>query len=727
MLALLAAAQFAIAQLSTPVPTHPAAAPTYSSPAVRDLVTRAAAANRQPPPSLRGYRARVESEFALVSHDTLGRELSSQVEQLDADASWMRDGEYDLHVEGYRTQSLGAPFSMLSVVRAWTVPTLYGDRLSLGADPVRAAGGRPDTMVAVHPLAADRDRFYRFSGGDTVTVLHTPTRAIPVVRIIVQPMPEDSTRLVLFDGELYLDATRGAIVRMRGRMVVEGTPHGGRPLWARLSGVVGVAFVEFVNEEVDGRYWLPAFQRTELEANVPVLGAGRAVFRLLSHFRDYAVDDSGAAVAAGEGGSPERLVRRVTWAPSDSLDSYRGWARQLGVATASVNAADFNDLAPDAWRGAGPPRLDLVPRRPSDIVRYNRVEGLYTGVATTLRFRSLAPGLTAQAFGGWAWTERTPRGGAGLALSRPPWITGVRAERMLASTNDFGGESAAGNPDLSAAFGSVDNADYVDRRRALLSATRVFGSADRALVTLQLGAGDDRSERTRLVHGAFGGGAPFRPNRNSLDGGYGLVTADATLHPDVGPGSVKAGVGASLHYEAASGGLAWQRAVLSLATRQYWGPITLTASAAGGVVAARILPPQQLFELGGMGTVSGYSYKQFAGDRAMLFGSFASYGFPIWRTPHRVWRAYSIPGLAPGIAIGAEGGWAGISSAAARTAVDALGAGWSATPVSQATGGVRASVGIGLTFFSDAFHVGLARPVDHAAPWRAVAGFGRAF
>lgn len=727
MLALLVVAQFAVVLPPTPVQAHSSPAPAYSSPALRALIARAAAANREPPPALRGYRARVESEFSLVTHDTLGRELSSQIEQLDADASWTRDGEYDLHVVGYRTQSLGAPFSVLSIVRGWTVPTLYGDRLSLGADPVRAAGGRPDTTAAVHPLAADRDRFYRFSGGDTVTVLRTPTRAIPVVRIRVEPVPEHGTRVVLFNGEIFLDATRGEIVRMRGRMVVEGTPHEGRPLWARLSGVVGVAFVEFVNVEVDGKYWLPAFQRTELEANVPVLGAGRAVFRLLSHFDDYAVDDTGAAVAADSGGYSARLTRRVTWAPPDSLDSFHGWARELGAATASVNAADFNDLAPDAWRNTGAPRLDLVPRRPSDIVRYNRVEGLYTGAAMTLQFRSLEPGLTAQAFGGWAWTERTPRGGASLSLSRPPWITGVRAERMLASTNDFGGESAAGNPDLGAAFGSVDNADYVDRRRALLSATRVFGSADHALLTMQLGAGDDRGEHTRLVHGAFGGGAAFRPNRNSLDGGYGLVAVDAILHPDVGPGSVKSGVGVSLHYERASGGLAWQRAVLSLATRHYWGPVTLTTSAVGGVVAASVLPPQQLFELGGMGTLSGYSYKQFAGDRAMLFGSFASYGFPIWRTPHRVWRAYSVPGLAPGIAIGAEGGWTGISSAAARTAVDALGAGWSTTPVSQATGSVRASVGVGLTLFSDAFHVGITRPVDHAAPWRVVAGFGRAF
>jgi hypothetical protein len=47
--------------------------------------------------------------------------------------------------------------------------------------------------------------------------------------------------------------------------------------------------------------------------------------------------------------------------------------------------------------------------------------------------------------------------------------------------------------------------------------------------------------------------------------------------------------------------------------------------------------------------------------------------------------------------------------------------------VSRPTNGVRATVGVGLTFFSDIVHAGFARPVDHAAPWRFVIGFGPGF
>ncbi len=70
-----------------------------------------------------------------VLHDALGRAQATQVEELDTRASWRRTGEYDLHVVGYRTQAVGLVFSALNVVRGWTVPTLYGDRLSLGAVP----------------------------------------------------------------------------------------------------------------------------------------------------------------------------------------------------------------------------------------------------------------------------------------------------------------------------------------------------------------------------------------------------------------------------------------------------------------------------------------------------------------------------------------------------------------------------------------------------------------
>lgn len=703
--------------------------PVYSSERVRDLVARAAIANHAPPPELRGYRARVETEFSLLLRDTLGRERAAQIEQLSSKVAWNRDGTYDMHVVGYREQSLGAPVSTLSFVQGWTEPSLYGDRLvigvQLGAPPDPKASksrkGGGNWIVAVHPFSYDRDRYYRFSGGDTVVVMRTATRAIPLVRIHVSPRLGDATRLAAFDGEIDLDADRQQIVRMRGQFVVLAAK--GRPTLSPLPGLVGVVYCEFVNAEIDGRYWLPAFQRTELQSTFALLGQTRAVMRMVSRFSDHLVETSDSLALAD---ANRETTHRTTWAPSDSVSRFGDWTTPLGVATSDVNANDFDDVGPDVWKPTGRPRVDFSPTKTDNVVRYDRVEGLYTGLEAIFRMRSAAPGLKMGGSLGWAWTERTVRGGAHVSLQRGLWTTGARFERMLASTNDFTPPLNPESGGLAAMFGSVDDFDYVDRRVALGSLTKVIGSPDQSLVTLQFGAGSDRAEMSRLEHGVAGGGS-FRPNRGAAQGKYALGVFEAEVHPGVSGEFVQPGIGARAHYEIGRGTLEWQRAELLLAGRKYLGPLVLSAQADAGAVWGAVIPPQQLFEVGGSGTLSGYDYKEFAGDRAALLRGSMSYAFPIWRMPHRVWRTLFVPGLGPGIAAGLQGGWTKLITDAARASVDSLGAAWSTTPVSKPTDGFRATFAVGLTFFSEAAHIGVARPIDHKAPWRFVGGLGHNF
>ena len=119
----------------------------YSTPALRDFIAQAAVQNRAPPLSLAGYRATVESELALIIRDSLGRELVGQIEQLAARAEWERSGRYELHVVGFRSQSMGAPYSALTFTRMYTVPTLYGNRLFLGMNDFLPRS-RADTVAA---------------------------------------------------------------------------------------------------------------------------------------------------------------------------------------------------------------------------------------------------------------------------------------------------------------------------------------------------------------------------------------------------------------------------------------------------------------------------------------------------------------------------------------------------------------------------------------------------
>ena len=713
MLTLLLCAQLAM--------TAAAVDSTYATPALAELVARAAEANRNPPPEFQAYQSHIETELSLLVRDTLGREHTGQVEQIATAAQWYRNGRYELHIVGYRSQTVGVPYSALSIVRGWTVPSLYGDRLSMGAY-FNQSKQRKDTLIAVHPFAPDRDRYYRFSGGDTVIVLNLGARRIPIARIHVHPRFQDSTRFAAFDGEIDLDAERAQIVRMRGQFVTIGETLSKLARIARAaSGVTAVAYAEFVNAEVGGKYWLPVFQRTEFQASLPVLGQARPIFRLVSSIGGIVVRDS-AAVAVTDSAVAPRVI--VSWAPSDSIDDYGDWQREIGTWSSSVHSDDFIDLAPDAWRPTGPPRISFFPNATSRMIRFNRVEGLFAGVAPTVDFRSAAPGLSAGAYAGWAFSEKTARGGAFASLARGNSTVGFRAERALESTNDFL-LPLSDDIGVVAVLSSIDDHDYVDRRSAMLSLSRVLGAVDVGLVTVQFGVADDRGEIARLSHGLIST-SRFRRNRGAAEGRYALGIIDLELNPNVTGDYVQPGVGLRTHYEVGAGDLHWQRIELGLSGRRYLGPIALATHADGGVVLGNALPPQKLLELGGNEALPGYQYKEFAGDRAALFRTFASYRFGVWRRPTHVWRNLMLPGLNPGIGVSAQGGWAELSSDGAIQAARALGLS-EGNPVSEPTGGMRATIGGGIILFGDLLHLGVARPVDRPAPWKFVVGLGGEF
>src|ERR1041384_8293432 len=116
------AAAWLFAQMSV---TTPPIDSTYSTAALRALGADAAAANRDAPSKLNAYRAHLESEIGLLIVDTLGRERTGQVEQLASTVTWSRDSGYRTHVEGYRTQAAGIPFSMSGLFGGWSLPMLY--------------------------------------------------------------------------------------------------------------------------------------------------------------------------------------------------------------------------------------------------------------------------------------------------------------------------------------------------------------------------------------------------------------------------------------------------------------------------------------------------------------------------------------------------------------------------------------------------------------------------
>ncbi|HET9426273.1 MAG TPA: hypothetical protein VFO55_12970 [Gemmatimonadaceae bacterium] len=711
----------------------PAADSLYATPALRTTIERAAATNRIVPPALAGYTAHLETEMALIIVDTLGRERTGQVEQMGGLARWDAENGFQAHIGGYRTQSTGVPISMAGLIRNWSIPMLYGQRLLLGLDfstppeeqPARV-GQRRDTLRAVHPFATDRERYYRYTGGDTVGFLQTIARRVPIVRIYARPNLGLDANFAAFDGEVDIDADRQEIVRMRGRFVVSermSRYRGITGVIVKASGAVAVAYVEFTNAEHNGRYWLPATQRVELQTTSVIANGLRFTFRVISKFTDYDIREVAGATA-------DRFVsprRRTTFAPSDSLERFRDWRSEMGSASSSLSATDFDDIAPPQWRGDGPPRLRLFPSRFDRVLHFNRIEGVYTGVDATLEFRSLSPGTVARANVGWAWSEKTVRGGLGLSRAWSRSSSALVAERRLAPTQDFQRDFAGLGSGLGAFLGSIEEADWVDRRAVTLSHVRIIQSLDHALTTLRLSAAHDKDVAASLTRGPIVRSREFLPNRHAATGSYALAGLGYEFHPNVTGELLQPGIGATFSVEAAEGELSWIRAEGSASARRYLGPVTLASRVDAGVVHSAAPPPQTLFELGGIsGRLDGYEYKEFAGDRAAVGRVYAAYGFPILRAPRRAGR-YLIPGLSPGMAVGADAGWAELSSPAAHAAVLAMGDGTEANAVSRETGRVRSTVSASLTFFSNSLHVGVARPVDHPAPWRWFVRLGQGF
>ena len=699
--------------------------------ALGQLLSDAAAVNSQIPGRLHGYRARIETEMSLALLDSGRRERTAQVEQIASDVRYRNPDRYDQRVIGYRNQSVGPTFSLMSIFGGWTTPTLYGNHLQLGVTSATSSNRTINPRspgLAIHPLSVNRNTYYMYEGGDTaVTLFSTSGRRIPLARVRVTPRPDAPGDAILFYGDMYLDADRKQIVRMRGRIVEVKDGKVTLKSGSRIPGVSGASFVELVNVEVNGEYWLPAYQRTEFQARVALFGDFRSIVRIVSRFYDIRANDS--TWTGPE--TPPGIQHSLTFAPASALERYRDWQQPLGSASTDAYFAEFADLAPEAWRTVGDASFRLTPRSLGEVFRCNRIEGAFTGLAGSHDFRDAAPGLSARASLGYAWSEKVARGMFGLQRTLGRTTTGLRVERALAHTNDFQPPLSYGAT-LSALLGSVDDYDYLDRRSAAAFVSRTFGTQRRSSMRLELGGGSDKAVSQNISKGLYvADGEGFRPNRGIMPGDYFRSTATLEINPQVSGLFVDRGIGLTMSYDRADGELKWQRLEVRTAARRELGPFQLYARGDAGTLLGDP-QPQTMFELGGDLGLSGYDYKEFAGDRAALVRAVLGYTFPILRAPMRFPNALVLPGLAPGIAAGIHGGWAEVSSDKAREALLLLGSTFNPadstfTPLSRPTDGMKASAEFLVTFFSGALALGVTRPIDQAGKWKFTGRVGQGF
>ncbi|MBC7898343.1 MAG: hypothetical protein H7066_23175 [Cytophagaceae bacterium] len=565
----------------------------------------------------------------------------------------------------------------------------------------------------MHPLAMDRDRVYRFTGGDTVITMRVGDRDLPIVRVMVTPRPDAPPRTVAFNGELDLDATRHALVRMRGHFVTIAPRRSLAERVLSAGGYEAIAFLELENAEYEGEYWLPAYQRFEAQAGFTSTTEARSIFRIISRYRQLAVNDT-VLIAAGDTLVPMPYTLNV--ASGDALASFDAWRSDLGTLGRDARSDDFDDIAPDTWRATGAPMTRFRVGRLTDAVRFNRIEGLYTGWGVERRFRDQWPGLVLQGTAGWAWSEGTARGRVSAEWSRGRSRWGLRAGRSLDLTNDF--RSAFDSGSVIAPIFSLDNYDYVDRRFAAVSVVRTLDHA-RSVVRVETGPAHDAYVPRSLRRGVFPADSLFRENRGVREGSYWRSVASLEWHPDVNAEFMRTGVGGQVTAEQGSGALDYTRIDGRLSARKNRGPLTVAARLDGGIVFGDEPPPQQLFELGSTQGLQGYDYKAFVGNRAAVGRTLAMLRLPVWQAPVRVGRWF-LPGVSPALAVGAQAAWSELRGAGATRANVEL---WD--PVRPTTDGVRSSVTLGVRAFGGALGLGLARPLDRRGSWKLRVDFGQ--
>jgi hypothetical protein len=710
-------------------------------PSLDSLLARARRAAHRPATALRGYDAQGETELSLLLNtpaDLPGAvagtragtmEVAAIVEQLASRVAWRGDGTYAQHVIGYRSQALQLSYSTLSLFRhAVVVPVLYGDRwwLFYAADTVGSGAKRRPPSALVSPFGLDGGSTYDFSGGDTVATLMVGTRRIPLARIVVSPKPDLPPGRLAVEGEVVVDAERGDIVRLRGRVIGRAAPSATgdttprrRSLARRiagstagLAGVVVAGYVEFENQEIDGRWWLPRAQRIELQVQTG-MGDGRAVLRSVSRFRDVRAEAARDTTLAGDArlGQPSAPMP-MTFAAGDSLRAHRAWQREIGRGTGEVMATDFDDVAPIRLRRDGPPVLRPQLRRPTEFVRYDKVQGFYLGFGAQWRARDLAPGLQVRGNAGLATAERTARGNVEATLDRGANVWLARVERSLASTNDLVSPYAE-LVGIGGFFG-LDDADYVHRDRVQAGWTRLLDDRAGAALRVELGWGRDAPRANNVGGGPFSR-RTFRPNRPADGGHYVSTLVSLDVGRAVLSQGAQSGIGAQLSVERGDGELTFTRLDARVVTRRQWGPVVATGRVQGAALVGSDAPLQRLIELGGPPALPGAAYKAFTGTRGAVSRATLSYVLPILSQPLR-FGELGLPALAPTPSIGVTAGF--VESAPwALGRLSALG--WAAG--SQR---VLGAVDVRMRFFGGGVSIGAGRAFYTGAPWRAVVSFG---
>ena len=605
--------------------------------------------------SLERFRADVQGHVYYLG-DILGERHVIRADQIAVDVRWQRPDRSMQTIVG-RRHELRLPTTIhYHLDHLFLVLDNFGDRIRIGDGH--------EIRDVLHPAGAGAREFYEYRLADSLEI-RVRDRTARVFELEVRPREGTDAGAV---GSLFVERETGAIARMR----LTFTPAAYRdPQIVRL-------VVDLRSALQEGRYWLPDEQEVEILRSLPWLDFPlETLVRTRLRVLDYDFDE-GALFGLGPGDliyslREEELARFDAWEePLYGGPLEEGSADgDLGAAVADARELVLRQtvLGGGGWQFALP--------NASGGIRARRSEGLFVGAGVAYR----PDDLTRVAFGGGhAIGEARPQ--ASLGLRRGLGAVDVEVDGWLRAHRDAGPTAAAGVLRTLALL--TGGEDYEDPY--LTTGGRIGIARRDGPIRWRAGASFERHRSAGLVVGTEPfGDRPLRPVRPVDEGDLARLDAGLTVELGSGPG---ARWRLELAGEAAAAGVGdfgYSRGTVALRARGSPGGAWNWASGIEFGVAGGTLPAQRLFLLGGRGSLPGYEFRGWGGDRMAL-----------WRA--EVSRAIASPWVRLR-AIGAVG--RADNGGAAENAARRFGVGGS--------DGLRASAGLGLGLFYDILRLDMMR------------------
>jgi hypothetical protein len=537
--------------------------------------------------------------------------------------------------------------------RPWFIPRALGDSIRVMGAPDRAA---------LHPMADDAEHFYRYAIVDSVQLV-TQSRTIQVIKMRVEPKRYGPA---LVAGDIWLDTETADIVRFGmvflGDFLWE-SPGGDSPEDSaqakkesdRINRFLSVeALVEYAL--VDQLYWMPYRQFLAITAEVPMFLNAAIPVRAITTFSDYSVNSNPPMVfhvseeeleeeeESGERGrgtvvlkparaegarvedEPDDDVRRRergyyrtgTWRdgrwemdvpPADSLVAFE-WdfefrasydaEEERRLRETFTELSELSEELPPEWIGRK--RLAMAWESVSDLVRFNRVQGLSLGMGYQFRpginFTSL---LVAARFG---LSDRRPTGSVTWRRDAPAGRFDLKVYRTVAEVGPWTKGLGIGNS-INALFVGHDDADYYLTSGGSIAYSWNYGLLEDVELALSYEYQESMEVATTSGIADIWGDGTFQDNPSVFEGWFfrALLSRKDRL------GVVSLGLGAELFAgENGSGGRPWVTLEVPFGFPQLSGALTTRA----GIMWGDSLT-QAMYRLGGPQTVRGYTYGERTG------------------------------------------------------------------------------------------------------------------